>query len=69
MTSVVPIKSREKSGMHRCSGHVACQGPHLRHDHDKVCDAGEECDSEFCWEPCEFCVPDGHGELTAEKPK
>lgn len=59
MTSVIPFKKRQISSMHRCSGHPACTGPRLRPDHDKVCPAVAECDSEFCWEPCDFCVPDG----------
>ncbi len=39
----------------RCSGHPACEGPHLREDHEQVCDGGSDCDNDWCWCGCQFC--------------
>jgi hypothetical protein len=39
-----------------CSEHPCCQGPHLRPDHDQICNAGASCGDEACWQGCRYCV-------------
>lgn len=55
---VIALRKPAKGTFLTCSDHPCCEGPHIREDHDAVCDAGAECDNDTCWRGCQFCKPD-----------
>lgn len=56
MITIVPIKPLRADVNARCSDHPCCEGPHLINGHEKICDAGDECDDEKHWHGCPYCA-------------
>lgn len=56
MNVIVPLRPVDPEQDYvYCSGHSCCEGPRLCQDHDKICDAGNDCDSDSHWRGCKWC--------------